>query len=54
VAVILTLLYLGIKNFRLVPSLPAFVTPNVLDVMVKILNIQPIITPDEDLKAIPG
>ncbi len=54
VAILLTLLYLGIKNIRLGPSLPAFVTPNVLDVLVKNFNIMPISTPDEDLKAILG
>ncbi len=54
VAILLTLLYLGIKNIRLGPSLPAFVTPNVLDVLVKNFNIQPISTPEEDLKAILG
>lgn len=52
VAILLTLLYLNIKNIRLGPSLPAFVTPNVLDVLVKTFNIKPITTPDEDLKAI--
>ena len=51
-AILLTLLYLGIKNIRLGPSLPAFVTPNVLDVLVQNFNIMPISTPDEDLKAI--
>jgi hydroxylamine reductase len=54
VAILLTLLYLGIKNIRLGPSLPAFVTPNVLDVLVKNFDIKPIATPDEDLKAILG
>jgi hydroxylamine reductase len=54
VAILLTLLYLGIKNIRIGPSLPAFVTPNVLDVLVKNFNIQPITTPDQDLKAILG
>jgi hydroxylamine reductase len=54
VAILLTLLYLGIKNIRLGPSLPAFVSPNVLDVLVKNFNIKPIATPDEDLKAILG
>jgi hydroxylamine reductase len=53
-AILLTLLYLGIKNIRLGPSLPAFITPNVLDVLVKNFNIMPIKTPDEDLKAILG
>jgi hydroxylamine reductase len=54
VAILLTLLYLGIKNIRLGPSLPAFITPNVLDVLVKNFNIMPISTPDTDLKAILG
>ncbi|MBN2468491.1 MAG: hydroxylamine reductase [Deltaproteobacteria bacterium] len=54
VAILLTLLYLGIKDIRLGPSLPAFITPNVLDVLVKNFNIMPIATPDEDLKAILG
>jgi hydroxylamine reductase len=52
VAILLTLLHLGIKNIRLGPSLPAFVTPNVLNVLVEKFNIMPIKTPDEDLKAI--
>jgi hydroxylamine reductase len=52
VAILLTLLHLGIKNIRLGPSLPAFITPNVLDVLVKNFNIMPITTPEEDLKAI--
>jgi len=54
VAILLTLFYLGIKDIRLGPSLPAFITPNVLDVLVKNFNIMPISTPDEDLKAILG
>ncbi|MFC1823568.1 hydroxylamine reductase [Thermodesulfobacteriota bacterium] len=54
VAILLTLLHLGIKDIRLGPSLPAFITPNVLDVLVKNFNIMPISTPDEDLKAILG
>jgi len=53
-AILLTLLHLGIKDIRLGPSLPAFVTPNVLDVLVKNFNLTPISTPDEDLKAILG
>lgn len=53
-AILLTLLHLGIKNIRLGPSLPAFITPNVLDVLVKNFNIMPITTADEDLKAILG
>ncbi len=54
VAILLTLLHLGIRNMRVGPSLPAFITPNVLDVLVKNFNIKPISTPDEDLKAILG
>ncbi|MDA8162288.1 MAG: hydroxylamine reductase [Desulfobacteraceae bacterium] len=54
VAILLTLLSLGIKNIRLGPSLPAFITPNVLDVLVKNYDIKPITTPDADLKAILG
>lgn len=52
VAILLTLLYLNIQNIKLGPSLPAFVSPNVLNVLVKTFNISPITTPDEDLKAI--
>ncbi len=54
VAILLTLLALGIQNIRLGPSLPAFITPNVLDVLVKKFNIKPISTPEDDLKAILG
>jgi hydroxylamine reductase len=54
VAVLLTLLHLGIRNIRLGPSLPAFITPNVLDVLVKNYNIMSIKSPDEDIKAILG
>jgi len=54
VAVLLSLLHLGIKGIRLGPSLPAFLTPNVLDTLVKTFDIKPISTPDEDLKAILG
>ncbi|MFC2009369.1 hydroxylamine reductase [Chloroflexota bacterium] len=54
VAILLTLLHLGIKDIRLGPTLPAFITPNVLDVLVKNFNIMPISTPDEDLRAILG
>ncbi|MBF0507515.1 MAG: hydroxylamine reductase [Deltaproteobacteria bacterium] len=53
-AILLTLLYLGIKDIRLGPSLPAFITPNILDFLVKTFNIKPITTPEEDLKAILG
>ena len=54
VAILLTLLSLGIQNIRLGPSLPAFTSPNVLDVLVKTFNIKPITSPEEDLKAILG
>lgn len=54
VAILLTLLYLGIKDIRLGPSLPAFISPNVLNVLVEKFNIMPVSTPDEDLKAILG
>jgi hydroxylamine reductase len=53
-AILLTLLYLGIKDIRLGPSLPAFVSPNVLNVLVEKFNIMPIKTPEEDLKVILG
>ncbi len=53
-AILLSLLYLGIKDIRLGPSLPAFISPNVLDVLVKNFNIMPITTPEQDLKAILG
>lgn len=49
VATLLTLLYLGIKSIRLGPTLPAFVTPAVLDVLVKNFDIKPINTADKDL-----
>jgi hydroxylamine reductase len=54
VAILLTLLHLGIKDIRLGPSLPAFITPNVLGVLVDNFNIMPITTPEEDLEAILG
>ena len=50
VCILLTLLHLGIKNMRLGPSLPAFIGPNVLNVLVEKFNIAPITTPQEDLK----
>lgn len=52
VAILLTLLYLGIKDMRLGPTLPAFITPNILNVLVENYGIKPITTPDEDLKEI--
>jgi hydroxylamine reductase len=54
VSVLLTLLYLGIKDIRLGPSLPAFVSPNVLDVLVKNFDLKPIATAEQDLAAILG
>ena len=54
VCVLLALLHLGIKGIRLGPSLPAFLTANVLDVLVKNFDIKPISSADEDLKAILG
>jgi hydroxylamine reductase len=54
VCILLALLYLGIKDIRLGPSLPAFITPNVLDVLVQNYAIKPIGTPEEDLQAILG
>jgi hydroxylamine reductase len=54
VAILLTLLHLGIKNIRLGPTLPAFITSNVLDVLVKNFDLKPISTPEEDLAAILG
>ena len=54
VAILLSLLALGIKDIRLGPTLPAFITPNVLNYLVENYNIAPISTPDEDLKAILG
>jgi hydroxylamine reductase len=49
VAILLTLLHLGVKDIRIGPSLPAFVTPNVLKVLVDSYAIKPITTPERDL-----
>ncbi len=54
VAILLTLLHLGIKDIRLGPTLPAFITPAALGILVEKFNIKPISTPAEDLKAILG
>lgn len=54
VCVLLALLHLGIKEIRLGPSLPAFLSPNVLDTLIKNFDIKPISTADEDIKAILG
>ena len=50
VAILLTLLHLGIKNILLGPSLPAFLSPNVLAFLVETYQIAPITTPEEDLR----
>ncbi len=49
VCILLTLLHLGIKNIYLGPTLPAFISPNVLQILVDNYNISPISTPEEDL-----
>jgi hydroxylamine reductase len=54
VCILLTLLHLGIRNIRLGPSLPAFITQPVFEILHEKLNIMPITTVDEDLKAILG
>lgn len=54
VAILLSLLHLGIKNIRLGPSLPAFVSPAVLGVLVEGFGIMPISSPEADLQAIPA
>ncbi len=54
VVILLTLLHLGIKNIRLGPTLPAFITPNVLNVLVENFNIMPTTTVENDLNAILG
>ncbi|HOQ05917.1 MAG TPA: hydroxylamine reductase [Anaerohalosphaeraceae bacterium] len=54
VCILLTLLHLGIRNMKLGPSLPAFVGPNVLKVLVEQFNIAPISTPQKDLAEILG
>ncbi len=54
VCILLTLLYLGVENIRLGPTLPAFVSPNVLKILVDKFKIKPITTPENDLKEILG
>ena len=54
VCILLSLLHLGVKNIRIGPSLPAFVTPPVLKVLVENFALTPISTPEEDLKAMLG
>ena len=52
VCILLTLLYLGITDIRLGPTLPAFISPNVLSYLVEHYHIAPVSTPEEDLKAL--
>ena len=54
VCILLTLLSLGIKNIRLGPTLPAFISPNVLSYLTENFSIAPITTPEKDLAAILG
>lgn len=54
VCILLSLLHLGIKNILLGPSLPAFVSPGVLNVLVETFGLTPISTPEQDLKTILG
>ena len=54
VAVLITLLSLGIKDIRLGPSLPAFISPNILQILIDRFNIKPISTPEADLMDILG
>ncbi|WP_017209206.1 hydroxylamine reductase [Clostridium beijerinckii] len=51
---LLALLSLGVKGMYIGPSLPAFLTPNVLNFLVDNFDLKPISTPDEDLKQILG
>lgn len=52
VCILLTLLHLGIKNIYLGPTLPAFLSPNVIDFLVKKYQIHPITTPEQNLAEI--
>lgn len=52
VCILLTLLYLGIENIRLGPSLPAFLSTNVLNILVDKFKIKPITTAEQDLQEI--
>ena len=52
VAILLSLLNLGIKNILIGPSLPAFISPNILNYLVENFSLTPISTPEEDLKKI--
>ena len=52
VCILLTLLHLGIRNIRLGPTLPAFISPNVLNYLVEHFGHRPITTPEADLKVL--
>ena len=52
VCILLTLLHLGIRNIRLGPTLPAFISPNVLNYLAENFHIAPVTTPEEDLKVL--
>ncbi|MFR8428486.1 MAG: hypothetical protein ACLVCH_13955 [Roseburia inulinivorans] len=54
VCILLTLLHLGIKNIKLGPTLPAFISPNILNYLVENYGIAPIVTPEADLAEILG
>ncbi|MGI5850347.1 MAG: hydroxylamine reductase [Christensenellales bacterium] len=54
VCILLTLLAIGIKNIYIGPTLPAFISPNILSVLVDKFDLTPISTPEEDLKKILG
>ena len=52
VCILLTLLHLGIKNIRLGPTLPAFLSQDILNYLVENYQIGPVTTPEEDMKAL--
>ena len=54
VCILLTLLHLGIRNIRLGPTLPAFLSPKVLGYLVEQYSIAPITTPEADLAVLLG
>jgi hydroxylamine reductase len=54
VVILLSLLSLGIKGIRIGPSLPAFISPAILDFLVKNFDLKPITTPEKDLAAMLG
>jgi hydroxylamine reductase len=54
VSILLSLLHLGIKNIRIGPSMPAFITPSVYETLKQNFNLLPITNPDDDLQAILG